>query len=216
MFTGLVEEVGRIRSLRKRRGGLSICIEHRRWPTPAAKGESIAVQGVCLTVVSSQTESFTCDLLHETERQTTLGWAKPGQHVNLERALRIGDRVGGHFVTGHIDGQGTIEKIEQAGGDFVLKIRCPSHLTETLVLKGSIAVDGVSLTIAGLAGDVCVVHIIPHTWARTTLSRSEVGGRVNVEADILLKRAHGSRALLEDRILRSVTRDDLRRAGFDS
>jgi riboflavin synthase len=212
MFTGIVQQVGVLARRESRSGGARLVIRHAPWAPGLALGESVCVQGACLTVIVAGDREFRCDVLRETLDRTALGAMAEGARVNLERALRAGDLLGGHFVTGHVDGTGTVAAVGRAGPDWRLRVRCAAGLMPGLVAKGSVACDGVSLTVAGIGPDWFEVHIIPHTWDATTLGGLSAGRPVNVETDIIGKyvlrhaeaRAAGS----------GVTMDVLRNAGF--
>ena len=186
MFTGLIESLGTIEQIERTATGmrlvLSTDLEKELRP-----GDSLSVNGVCLTVIASDRPGVRADVSPETARVTTLGDLGPGAEVNLERSMRADARVGGHFVQGHVDATGTIEGIGQEGDSYRITVRFPAHLEPLLVHKGSIAVDGISLTIASLDGDRFDVQIIPHTWERTNLHAAAIGGAVNLECDILGK-----------------------------
>ena len=188
MFTGLIQKVGKVKRVSRGRG-LVLEFQFEPWPEPLVKGESVAVNGVCLTVCDSDATRFTADVLGETERRTGLAELCPGAKVNLERAMRAGDRFGGHVVQGHVDGRGTIAAKIAEGRDFALKIRCPRTIAAATVLKGSIAVNGVSLTVSGLGDDWLQVDVIPTTAAETNLGAAKVGDSVNLESDVLGKYA---------------------------
>ena len=188
MFTGLVEKVGTLKRL-SRGAGLVLEIGFEPWARPLERGESVAVNGVCLTVVDFDERRFTADVLKETEERTGLGALVPGAKVNLERALRAGDPLGGHIVQGHVDCRGKIVAKEPRGRDFRLKIRCSRVLAAQSVVKGSIAVDGVSLTITGLGEDWVSVDLIPTTARDTTLGSKRIGDEVNLEGDVMGKSA---------------------------
>ncbi len=188
MFTGLIQKVGKVKRVSRGRG-LVLEFQFEPWPEPLVKGESVAVNGVCLTVCDSDSTRFTADVLGETERRTGLAELCPGAKVNLERAMRAGDRFGGHVVQGHVDGRGTIAAKIAKGRDFALKIRCPRTIAAATVLKGSIAVNGVSLTVSGLGDDWLQVDVIPTTAAETNLGAAKVGDSVNLESDVLGKYA---------------------------
>ncbi len=187
MFTGLVQKLGTIKSMGRVAGGWALEIECTPWPDQLEIGESIAVQGACLTVTGFTEKSFTADLLDETMSRTALRELGSGAKVNLERALAVGDRLGGHIVSGHIDESGTILSIENRGRDFLLRIGCSAYLARYSVLKGSVAIDGISLTVSGIGDDWFEVNIIPHTWEVTTLALRKSGDRVNLEGDIIGK-----------------------------
>ncbi len=191
MFTGLIERVGTLTSIAERGDGASLVIEASGWQEPLVVGESVAVEGVCLTVTTITPRGFTCDILKETLTRTTLGQGRPGRPLNLERALRADGRLGGHFVSGHVDGVGTVESVGRAGPDWVLTLACSPELLGGMVSKGSIAVNGVSLTLARLDANDFAVHLIPHTWTHTTLHLLRTGDSVNLETDMLGKYVKG-------------------------
>ena len=186
MFTGLIQRIGKVRRV-SRGAGLVLEIGFEPWARPLEEGESVAVNGTCLTVVHCDATRFTSDVLRETEARTGLAGLRPGDRVNLERALRVGDAMGGHIVQGHVDGRGTIVAKIAKGRDFQLRIRCGRVLAAQSVLKGSITVDGVSLTISALGDDWLGVDLIPTTAAETTLGERRVGDEVNLEGDIVGK-----------------------------
>ena len=188
MFTGLIQKVGRVKRV-SRGKGLVLEFQFEPWPDPLAKGESVAVNGVCLTVVDCDRTRFTADVLGETETRAGLAELLPGARVNLERAMRAGDRFGGHVVQGHVDGRGTVSAKIAKGRDFALKIACPRAIAAASVLKGSIAVNGVSLTVSGLGDDWLQVDVIPTTAAETNLGALRAGDKVNLESDVLGKYA---------------------------
>ncbi len=190
MFTGIVEETGRVLSIQPSRNSIRLSIAAKAAGRGVHLGDSIAVNGCCLTVVGLSgrgTRTLEFDLLTETWNRTNLSDLKPGSLVNLERSLAVGDRLGGHFVTGHIDGTGTIATWERQGQDHILEIDAPADVTRYVVFKGSIAVDGISLTVAGVRKGGFRIWIIPHTHEVTALRERSVGDRVNLEADLLGK-----------------------------
>ena len=184
MFTGLIEKIGTIRRV-SRGPGLVLEIGFSPWAEPLAKGESVAVDGVCLTVVDCDRTRFTAHVLGETERRSTLAALPPGAKVNLERALKAGGRFGGHVVQGHVDARGRLVARVPKGRDFALKFACGRVVAAATVLKGSIAVNGVSLTVSGLGEDWLQVDVIPTTAAETNLGALRVGDEVNLESDVL-------------------------------
>ncbi|MDD2600700.1 MAG: riboflavin synthase [Kiritimatiellae bacterium] len=187
MFTGLVQQMGTIKQMSRIAGGWSLEITCDPWSDPLELGESIAVQGACLTVTGLTESSFTADILDETMLRTALQELGQGARVNLERALMLGARLGGHLVSGHIDETGVIAAIENRGRDIVLRVGCTPYLARYSVMKGSITIDGVSLTISGLGDDWIEVNVIPYTWEITTLSSRQINDRVNLEGDIIGK-----------------------------
>jgi riboflavin synthase len=187
MFTGIVACTGRITRVTPRTGGVRMTVVPRRRLGRLALGESIAVSGACLTVTGRAGRGFTVDVSPETLRRTTLGSFAPGTIVNLERAMQLGDRLGGHIVQGHVDGVGTLEQIKPDRQWILYRFRAPAAVKPYLVEKGSIAIDGVSLTVFSCRDGAFSVALIPHTLARTTLDERQVGDRVNVEADVLMK-----------------------------
>ena len=186
MFTGLIQKIGTVKRLSRGRG-LVLELGFEPWAKPLEEGESVAVNGVCLTVARCSADRFTADVLAETERRTTLSSLLPGNKVNLERALRAGEPLGGHLVQGHVDTVGVICAQEPRGRDFALRVRCGRVLAAQSVLKGSIALDGVSLTISALGDDWLEVNIIPTTAAETILASRRVGDKVNLEGDLVGK-----------------------------
>ena len=187
MFTGIVEELGHVVSLAHGPDSAVVKIRGPLVTADAAPGASIAVNGICLTVVELDADSFCVDVMAETLRRTCLGELTPGSPVNLERALAVGDRLGGHIVQGHVDGTGTILARQLGDRWEVVTISLPGELARYVVEKGSITVDGVSLTIAGLDDVSFQVSLIPTTLALTTLGTKQVGDLVNLEVDVLAK-----------------------------
>lgn len=187
MFTGLVEEVGRLRARESFRGGAKLVISAGALLEGAAVGDSIAVNGVCLTVTELAAGSFSAVVMPETLRKSNLGALTPGAELNLERALPLGGRLGGHLVSGHIDATGTLVRRYPEGNAVVMHFRIPAELNRYLIAKGSIAVDGVSLTIAALNPEGFSVSVIPHSAAETTLGGMKIGDTVNLEVDLIGK-----------------------------
>jgi riboflavin synthase len=188
MFTGLVEALGTVCRLEPDgTGGTHLVLSVPAFAAELTVGESVAVNGACLTVVKHDAETCCFQAGPETLRRTNLGELKPGDPVNLERALRVGDRLGGHIVQGHVDGVGRIaERIRQGDWELVW-FSCPPELAAQMVSKGSVAVDGISLTLVDVAADRFSVALIPHTLERTTLGSKAVGAAVNLETDLLAK-----------------------------
>lgn len=187
MFTGIVR-TGRVESIVMEGEAGRITVKpERSFELPVEPGDSIAIDGACLTVAAVDGDGLCFDVLAETFDKTNLGEKEAGSLVNLERALALGDMLGGHIVTGHVDGTGRVKKIEQVGRDWKFTVNCAREMLMLMVYKGSIAIDGISLTVAELLDDGLVVHIIPHTIQETDMSEFEIGTKVNLEADILGK-----------------------------
>lgn len=186
MFTGLVEALGTVQALSADGAGRTLVIAVPFAPELSV-GESVAINGACLTVVSKDMASCSFQVGPETLRRTNLGDLKPGDRVNLERSLRFSDRLGGHLVQGHIDGVGAIDRREQQGEWETVWFRCPEPLAAQMVSKGSVAVDGVSLTVVDVTATAFSVALIPHTLGNTTLGFKGVGAAVNLETDLLAK-----------------------------
>jgi riboflavin synthase len=187
MFTGLIEEIGKIESVISSTKSAKITIKARKVLEGVRLGDSICTNGVCLTVTSFGSDRFTVDVMAETVRRSNLKRLSPGDEVNLERALRLGDRLGGHIVSGHIDGVGTIKNYEQEDNAVWITIAASPELLKYIVQKGSITIDGVSLTVAYIDETVFKVSIIPHTSEMTTLLKKRVGDDVNLECDMIGK-----------------------------
>jgi riboflavin synthase len=191
MFTGIVEETGVITALKPTPNSIQLTVRAIKCARGVRLGDSIAINGCCLTVTKLGTskggKTLVFDLLKETWERTNLSSTKVDSVVNLERALAVGDRLGGHFVTGHIDGVGIITRWERSGQDHVLEIAAPIEVRHYLVFKGSVAVDGISLTVAAVTRRGFKIWIIPHTYEVTALRSRKVGDAVNLEADLLGK-----------------------------
>lgn len=188
MFTGIIEELGHVVALEQETSGARLTIACTNILRDAALGASIAVNGACVTAAELTAEQFSADLAPETLGRTNLGDLRAGSPVNLERPLRASSRLDGHFVLGHVDGTAEIVSLEALGDDnWWLRIRVPGDLARYIVSKGSVAVDGISLTVAEIAGDLIGFTIIPHTYQHTTLHAYARGSRVNIEVDILAK-----------------------------
>ena len=212
MFTGLVEGVGEITEMRRMAEGLRLAVAP---PFPLAEltlGESVAVSGACLTMVAVKGRAFQVDVSQETLARSTLSMKKVGDRVNLERALRLGDRLGGHLVTGHVDGLGVLRERRAGPEHLALTIELPANLAPLVIEKGSIAVDGVSLTVNAVRDHTFTVNIIPFTARDTTLEGLAVGDRVNLETDIIGK--YVARLLGPHLAKTGVTGELLERHGF--
>jgi riboflavin synthase len=187
MFTGIIEETGTIRAVKKGRISASLRIDAQRVLEDVKTGDSINTNGVCLTVTAFDENGFEVDVMAETMRKTNLGALVPGSKVNLERALRLSDRLGGHLVSGHIDGTGTIAGMEQEENATWITIRTERQITRYIVSRGSVALDGISLTVVDVNPGDFRVSIIPHTGQETTLLEKKAGDTLNIECDITAK-----------------------------
>lgn len=187
MFTGIIEELGRVRSIEQRGEGARLVVEARTVMEGTEEGDSIAVNGVCLTAIDVRADSFAADGSRETLQRSTLGSLRAGSAVNLERAVTPATRLGGHIVQGHVDARGRFMSATEHGGSWTVRIAYPPEMARYLVFKGSVAVEGISLTVAGLTDEYFEIAIIPKTWAVTNLSRLRSGDEVNLEADIIAK-----------------------------
>ena len=208
MFTGIIEELGEVES-----AGTRLKVRCSTVAKDLTEGASIAVNGVCLTAVDPRPNSFSADMAPETLRLSNLGYLRAGSRVNLERPLSPAGRLSGHIVQGHVDGTGELLSLDALGDDnWWLRIRVPAELDPFLVYKGSIAIDGISLTIARLEGDVLAATVIPHTFRNTTLGGYRPGARVNLECDILAK--HVEKLLRKLEVKPALTVEKLRENGY--
>ena len=208
MFTGIIEELGTVET-----AGSRLAVRCSTVMQDLVEGASIAVNGVCLTAVDLRPGGFSADLAPETLRRSNLGDLRAGSRVNLERPLSASGRLDGHIVQGHVDGTGEFLGLDSLGADnWWLRIRVPAELDPFLVFKGSIAIDGISLTIASLESDVLAVTIIPHTYKNTTLGGYRVGARLNLECDVLAK--HVEKLLRKIDVKGGLTVEKLREQGF--
>ena len=209
MFTGIINEIGTVVS----QGGGRITVDVGDIASFSRLGESVAVSGVCLTVVDISPPRVTMDVLEETIARTNLGLLKSGDMVNLEPALKVGGELGGHFVTGHVDGEGKLISRRRSERDWIFRIELPEGLEKYMVEKGSITIEGISLTVAEGVENIIVVHIIPHTFSHTNLREKREGDSLNIEADLLGKYVI---SFLEKREApaSSIDRSLLKEAGF--
>ena len=187
MFTGLIEETGIIKRIKQIPGGFNITVKASKIMDDLKIDDSVAVNGVCLTAVNVETDSFSVDAVGETLSKSTINSLKENEEVNLERSVRLMDRLGGHLVQGHVNGVGTISQIKKLGDNYFIEILVPGNLNKYLIDEGSIAIDGISLTIAKLEGSKAGLSIIPHTWSKTILKNKKVGAKVNIETDVIAK-----------------------------
>jgi riboflavin synthase len=212
MFTGIIEEVGTVEVMETRAAGARLRLQCHAVLDGTGEGASISVNGVCLTVVDLRETSFAADATPETMRRSNLGDLRRGSQVNLERSLSPGGRLGGHIVQGHVDGTGDLVSLEALGdGNWWLKVRVPSELERYFVEKGSVAIDGISLTIASVDAGVVSVSIIPHTYQNTNLRSRRSGDRLNLECDILAKYVE---KLLSARETKGLTIERLKDLGY--
>lgn len=187
MFTGIIEELGRVQSVEQRGEGVRLVVEARTVMEGTLEGDSIAVNGVCLTAVDVRNGSFAADGSRETLQRSTLGRLRAGSVVNLERAVTPSTRLGGHIVQGHVDARGRFLSATEHGGSWTVRIAYPREMARYLVFKGSVAVEGISLTVAALNEEYFEIAVIPKTWDVTNLSHLKSNDEVNLEADIIAK-----------------------------
>jgi riboflavin synthase len=213
MFTGIIEELGKIASIEKHAGGARIRIAAKTVTENTAAGDSIAVNGVCLTALDIKKDSFAADVSPETLNRTTLGDLKTGSPVNIERAVTPATRLGGHIVQGHVDARGRFVSAVQTGDFWTVRIGFPREIGQYLVYKGSVAVEGISLTIADLREDYFDIAVIPKTWEITNLSGLKPSDEVNLEADVIAK--YVERILLYKNLpAENITMEKLSQLGF--
>lgn len=211
MFTGIVKELGRVERVDSTPGGARLAIAVPQIASRVQIGDSVAINGVCLTVVRQEAGQLWFEAVMETLRRSNLGELRPGDQVNMEDALRVGEAMGGHFVQGHVDTTGVVQRLVSEGNAVVMVVSIPEEWGRYLVPKGSVAVDGVSLTVVDVSRSEFSVWLIPHTRAVTTLGQRHVGDRVNVEFDVLAKYLE---RLLEARRGGGVDMELLKRTGF--
>ncbi len=187
MFTGLIEELGIVKNIAPIAGGIKLQIGAKQILDDLKTDDSVAVNGICLTATKVSESGFWVDAVGETLKKTTLGTFKPNQKVNLERAVSLQTRLGGHMVQGHVNGKAVITRIEKLGENYALDVVLDRQLERYTILEGSIALDGISLTIARLSGTTVGINIIPHTWANTNLATLKTGNNMNIEVDVIAK-----------------------------
>ena len=215
MFTGIIEEVGKVREIRNLGGGIRLTIDAPRSAPQLRVNDSVAIDGVCQTVVEC-TESFFCvEAVEETLSKTTLGDLFPEKRVNLELAMSLGERIGGHLVQGHVDGVGIVKSIKPKTNSWILEIIIPDNFKKYVIPVGSITIDGISLTVASIRNNVIDVSIIPHTMANTTLSGAEAGTRVNLEFDVIGKYVEALLSHRREGSEESISREKLREWGYE-
>lgn len=217
MFTGIIEEIGTIKSINSNGISSQLCISANKILEDTKIGDSIAVNGVCLTVTSIKSNLFTADVMAETLRRSNLGNLIPQSKVNLERAMPANGRFGGHIVSGHIDGTGTIVETKPEGNAVWIKINCSNNLLKYIIHKGSITIDGISLTVAKVTDSDFSVSIIPHTAANTTLLQKKSGDVVNLENDVVgkyIEKLLSFQKTDEQKPQSKITEEFLRQNGF--
>lgn len=216
MFTGIIQALGQIRGMQRQSGDLRLTVDAGNLDLSDVQlGDSIAVSGACLTVVEVQRDAFAVDVSRETLDKTILGRLQVGSPVNLEKALRLADRLGGHLVAGHVDGVGQIREVSASGRSQVFAIAAPPDLLRYVAAKGSVCVDGISLTVNALRGDLFMLNLIPHTLAQTTAAQWRPGQSVNLEVDLIARYLERWVATGPGSGLKStVDRDSLAAKGF--
>jgi riboflavin synthase len=212
MFTGIIEEIGRIKDLHPFAGGIRIIISCSEILEGTKIDDSISINGVCLTVVKISKNEFTVEAVGETLEKTTVSEFRIGDEVNLERALKFSDRIGGHLVQGHINGIGKIVFTEKLGDNYFIKIEVPKQLEKYLISEGSIAIDGISLTIAKLSKNIVGLSIIPHTWKNTILSKRKIGEFINIEIDFLAR--YVEKFINNTKKSETITEEWLKKTGY--
>ena len=213
MFTGIIEELGKIAALEKHAGGAKLKIAAKIVTNKTAEGDSIAVNGVCLTALNIKSDKFSADVSDETLARSTIGDLKIGSKVNLERAVTPSTRLGGHIVQGHVDGKGKFLQAVQEGDFWTVRIGFPKDISRYLVYKGSISVEGISLTIANLTDDFFEIAVIPKTWELTNLAGLRNGDEVNLEVDMIAK--YVERMMLYGKTkTENITMEKLQKLGF--
>ena len=218
MFTGIIEAVGEVRNIVRARSGATCTVRVPPSISDCRPGDSLSIDGVCLTLTAVKGDLFTVDISGETLARSTLGSLKQGSMVNLERALKLSDRLGGHLVSGHVDGTGTIDKMERQQGAWLIRITIDQALSRYVIEKGSVAVDGMSLTVNRCIGRSFDISIIPYTAAVTTISKKRQGDKVNIEVDMISKYvekflSHADTAVPKEAVSR-LDRELLLRYGF--
>ena len=212
MFTGIVEYLATVKKFSRKAGGAELFLDFSDFYNDIKLGESIAINGVCLTVKEAKGTVAGFDVSSETLTKTTLGKLRNAEKVNIEMALRVGDRLGGHFVTGHVDGIGTIKEKKQSADQCIMSFSVENKFADMMIEKGSVAIDGISLTIVDLAGGAFSVALIPYTLTSTTLGHKKIGDQVNIEIDMLGKWV--KKILKKEDVGGGMTREQLTEQGF--
>ncbi len=214
MFTGIIEELGKVSNLEKRGAGARIVVSAQTVTQNTAEGDSIAVNGVCLTALNITENSFAADVSDETLLRSTIGNLRVGSKVNLERAVTASTRLGGHIVQGHVDARGEFVRAVQSGDFWTVRIAYPREIASYLVFKGSISVEGISLTVADLTDEWFEIAVIPKTWELTNLHALRRGDAVNLEADVIAKYVERILTVRENKSSSNITLERLEQLGF--
>jgi riboflavin synthase len=214
MFTGIIEEIGKIEKITPIAGGFTLRIKAEKVIEDLTINDSVCIDGVCLTVTKKENDAFWADAVGATLEKTTINKIKADASVNLERSVRLSDRLGGHLVQGHVNGIGTISEIKKLGENYLIKILIPEDLEKYLIKEGSIAINGISLTIADVNGNEISISIIPHTWQNTNLKDKMVDNRVNVEIDILAKYVEKLLTKVNNSSNKNITENWLKEIGY--
>lgn len=215
MFTGLVKEIGKVKKITPNREGLQLMVESKILLPEIAVDDSVAINGVCQTATAISDSSFTVQVVHSSLQKTTLGSLKVGDEVNLELALRLSDRLGGHLVQGHVNDKVVVSALHKTGDNVLLTVELPENQARYVIKEGSITLDGVSLTVSQLEGHKATVSLIPHTYYATVLRNRKIGDAINLEVDVLAKyieRLLTPSSIQSEKV--SITEDWLRSKGF--
>ncbi|MCX7797800.1 MAG: riboflavin synthase [Melioribacter sp.] len=213
MFSGIIEEIGKIEKIDSINGGIKLTISANKILDDAKIGDSISVNGVCLTITSMNKNCFTVDAVGETLNKTTFKSVKSRSYVNLERAIKFNERIGGHLIQGHVNSTGKITQLRKIGENYLLEIEVPKNLMQYIIKEGSIAIDGISLTVADIYNNLIRISIIPHTWQNTTLKYKKENDIVNIEVDYIAKYIENfiKRYLIQEN---KLTVDKLKKLGY--
>lgn len=214
MFTGIIEEIGKIEKITPIAGGFSLRINAEKVIEDLSVNDSVCIDGVCLTVTKKENDAFWVDAVGATLEKTSFDFIKAGTYVNLERSVRLNDRMGGHLVQGHVNGIGIISEIKKLGENYLVKIIIPEDLEKYLIKEGSIAINGISLTIANVNKNEISISIIPHTWQNTNLKYKKLNDKVNVEIDILAKYVEKLLTKVNNSSDKNITENWLKEIGY--
>lgn len=213
MFSGIIEEIGKIKQIEKMQGGLRLVISAKLITNDLKLGDSVSVDGVCLTVNSFNSHSFTADAVGETLKKSTIRDIRKETFINLERAIKYNQRVGGHLVQGHVNLVAKILQIKKLGENYSLEIELPENIIKYVIKEGSIAIDGISLTIAEVINNRIIISVIPHTWQHTTLQYKNKEDRVNIEVDFIAKYIENFMKINSNKNI-NINEDTLRSLGY--